>query len=200
MGHKTSSSPVHRTLTYFHEARDTDAARSAEALTRIRDFYRVEDDARDLITRQQLLGDAADAIRLQLRQERTKAKLAAFAAWLDEQAPRVLPKSPIGQAIAYARRQWSALLRFTEQGFLNIDNNASERALRAVALGRKNWLFAGSDAGGRTAAVLYTMTQTCRRHGLDPFAYLQDVLARLPLSTSADLPSFLPNRWTAQPR
>jgi transposase len=90
---------------YFHEARDTDAARSAEALTRIRDFYRVEDDARDLITRQQLAGGEADAIRLQLRQQRTKGKLAEFAAWLDDQAPRVLPKSPIGQAIAYARRQ-----------------------------------------------------------------------------------------------
>ncbi len=84
----------------------------------------------------------------------------------------------------------------TEQGFLNIDNNASERALRAVAVGRKNWLFAGSDAGGKTAAVLYTMTQTCRRHGLDPFVYLQDLLTRLPLSTSDDLPSFLPQRRT----
>ena len=185
---------------YFHEARDTDAARSAEALTRIRDFYRVEDDARDLITRQRLAGDEADAIRRQLRQERTKAKLAEFAAWLDDQAPRVLPKSPIGQAIAYARRQWTALVRFTEHGFLNIDNNASERALRAVAVGRKNWLFAGSDSGGRTAAVLYTMTQTCRRHGLDPFAYLQDVLARLPNSMSYDLAAFLPHHWAAQPR
>jgi transposase len=185
---------------YFHEARETDAARSAEALTRIRDYYRVEEDARDIITRQQLVGDEADAIRRQLRQERTKAKLTQFAAWLDDQAPRVLPKSPIGQAIAYARRQWTALLRFTEQGFLNIDNNASERALRAVAVGRRNWLFAGSDSGGRTAAVLYTMTQTCRRHGLDPFAYLQDVLMRLPQSTSNDLDSFLPHRHVPQPR
>ncbi|HET9831223.1 MAG TPA: transposase, partial [Vicinamibacterales bacterium] len=162
-----------------------------------RGFYLIEDEARDLITRQQLAGDEADAIRLQLRQERTKAKLAEFAAWLDDQVPRVLPKSPIGQAITYARRQWTALLRFTEDGFLNIDNNASERALRAVAVGRKNWLFAGSDSGGRTAAVLYTMTQTCRRHSLDPFVYLQDVLTRLPLCTSADLASFLPNRWAA---
>ena len=76
-------------------------------------------------------------------------------------------------------------------------NNASERALRAVAIGRKNWLFAGSDAGGRTAAVLYTITQTCRRHGHDPFAYLRVVLACLPISTSDDLASFLPHRWVA---
>ena len=185
---------------YFHEARETDAVRSAEALTRIRDFYRVEDEARDLITRQQLVGEADDAIRLQLRQERTRPKLAAFASWLEDQSPRVLPKSPIGQAIAYARRQWAALMRFTEHGFLNIDNNASERALRAVAVGRKNWLFAGSDSGGRTAAVLYTITQTCRRHGRDPFAYLQDVLARLPLCTSDELAPFLPHRWAAPSR
>lgn len=180
---------------HFHDARDSDAARSAEALTRIRDFYRVEDDARDLITRQQLISDAADALRLRLRQERTKVKLAEFASWLEDQSPRVLPKSPIGHAIAYARRHWAALVRFTEHGFLNIDNNASERALRAVAVGRKNYLFCGSDSGGRTAAVLYTITQTCKRHGHDPFAYLRDVLTRLPNSTSEDFTPFLPNRW-----
>jgi hypothetical protein len=180
---------------YFFEARDTDAARSAEALTRIRDFYLIEDEARDLITRQGLDGDEADAIRLRLRQERTKEKLAAFAAWLTDQAPRVLPKSPIGHAIAYTRRHWVALNRFTEHGFLNIDNNASERALRAVALGRKNFLFCGSDAGGQTAAILYTATQTCRRHGIDPFVYLKDVLERLPNSPLNDLSRFLPDRW-----
>jgi len=186
---------------YFFDARDTDAARSAEALTRIRNFYIIEDEARDLITRQRLEEEAADALRLRLRQERTKEKLVAFAAWLEDQAPRVLPKSPIGHAIAYARRHWVALNRFTEHGFLNIDNNASERALRAVALGRKNYLFAGSDAGGATAAVLYTMTQTCRRHGVDPFVYLRDVLERLPNSPLADRPRFLPDRWAAaQPR
>ena len=97
-------------------------------------------------------------------------------------------------------RSCSPFARFTEHGFLNIDNNASERALRAVAVGRKNYLFCGSDAGGRTAGVLYTMTQTCRRHGLDPFAYLQDVLTRLPSAQVEDLPLFLPNRWSAQPR
>jgi transposase len=187
------------TRRYFYEARDTDAARSAEALTRIRDFYRIEDEARDRSTRERLSGEAADELRRQLRQERTAPKLAVFRTWLDDQAPRVLPKSPIGHAFAYARRQWAALLRFTEHGFLNIDNNASERALRAVALGRKNWLFAGSDAGGGTAAVLYTMTQTCRRHGLDPFVYLQDVLTRLPQATSDDFTSFLPHRWAIQP-
>jgi len=119
-------------------------------------------------------------VRLRLRQEKTVPQLADFATWLDEQAKIVLPKSPLGQAIAYAQRQWPALIRFTKHGFLNIDNNASERALRAVAVGRKNWLFAGSDQGGRTAAVLYTMTQTCKQHYIDPFVYLRDVFNRLP--------------------
>jgi hypothetical protein len=141
---------------YFHDARDTDAARSAEALARIRDCYLIEDEARDLINRQRLDGEAADALRLRLRQERTKAKLEAFAAWLADQAPRVLPKSPIGQAIAYARRHWAALTRFTDHGFLNIDNNASERALRAVALGRNYAQFRAmrSSAAHRSSSTL----------------------------------------------
>jgi len=106
--------------------------------------------------------------------------LDAFARWLTDVARDVLPKSSIGQAVAYAQRHWVALMRFTAHGFLNIDNNASERALRAIAVGRKNWLFAGSDQGGRTAAVLYTMTQTCKQHHIDPFAYLRDAFSRLP--------------------
>ena len=89
-------------------------------------------------------------------------------------------KSPIGVAIGYALGNRAALSRYAEAGFLQIDNNASERALRAVAVGRKNYLFAGSDAGGRAAAVLYSVVGTCRRLGLDPFAYLRDAFARLP--------------------
>ncbi len=84
--------------------------------------------------------------------------------------------------------------------YLNIDNNASERALRAVAVGRKNWLFAGSDAGGRTAAVLYTLVQSCKRSGIDPFAYLQEVLTRFPSAGSTSALDFSPSHWaTARP-
>ena len=79
--------------------------------------------------------------------------------------------------------------------FLNIDNNAAERSLRAIAVGRKNWLFAGSDKGGHTAAVLYTMTQTCKRHGIDPFVYLQDVLSRLPELPPERLTELFPHVW-----
>jgi transposase len=178
---------------HFHEARDSDAVRSAEAIARIGALYVIEKQAAEEIQRDRLEGDAADALRWRLRQEQTRPKLHAFAAWLEEQVKLVLPKSPMGQAIAYTQRHWQALMRFTEHGFLNIDNNASERALRAVAIGRKNWLFAGSDAGGRTAAILYTMTQTCKQHYVDPFAYLQDALTRLPSRPAEHLPDLFPH-------
>jgi transposase len=159
---------------YFHDARTSDAARAAEALARIGCFYDVEREAKAIVEEQKLDNDAADALRLKMRQERMLPKLKEFKVWLEEQAKVVLPKSPIAQAINYARNHWEALLRFTEHGFLNIDNNAAERALRPGAIGRKNWLFAGSDEGGRTTAVLYSLTQTCRRQGIDPFAYCLD--------------------------
>jgi transposase len=185
---------------YFHDARISDAGRAAEALARIGFFYDVEREAKTTIEQQQLDGQQADACRLKMRREQTLPKLRDFADWLDAQAVLVLPKSPIAQAINYARKHWQALLRFTEHGFLNIDNNASERAMRPAALGRKNYLFAGSDEGGRTTAVLYTLTQTCRRHGIDPFAYLQDVLTRLPKGDFQELADLFPLRWAAAQR
>jgi hypothetical protein len=180
---------------HFHEARDSDAARSTEAIARIRRSYAIEDEATKQIDQAKLTGDAADAVCWRLCQEEMVPQLADFATWLDKQAKIVLPKSPFGQATAYAQRQWPALIRFTEHGFLNIDNNASERALRAIAVGRKNWLFAGSDQGGRTAAVLYTMTQTCKQHHIDPFVYLRDVFSRLPVLPVDRLTGLLPVCW-----
>jgi transposase len=112
----------------------------------------------------------------------------------------VLPKSPIGQGIAYALRHWQALLRFTERGFLNIDNNAAERALRGVALGRRNWLFAGSDDGGQTAAVLYSIVATCKQLGIEPFTYLRDLLTRLPEHPADRHNELLPAAWAESQR
>ena len=105
----------------------------------------------------------------------------------------------MGEAIRYALNQWPALARYADHGFLAIDNNVSDRGLRPIALGRHNWLFVGSETGGHTAAVLFTMTSTCHRHRVDPLVYLRDVLTRLsagPLS-SAELAELLPHRWTA---
>jgi transposase len=185
---------------YFHDARSSDAARAAEALARIGFFYDVEREAKKIIDERKLDGMQADALRLEMRRERTLPKLREFADWLDAQALLLLPKSSIAQAVNYARNHWEALLRFTERGFLNIDNNASERAMRPAALGRKNFLFAGSDEGGRTTAALYTLTQSCRRHGIDPFAYLRDVLTRLPKGDLQDLADLYPHRWAAAQR
>ena len=87
------------------------------------------------------------------------------------------------------------MLRFTEHGFLEIDNNASERGLRPVAIGRKNYLFFGSEEGGKRAAVIYSLTYTCRSLGIDAFTYLRDILERLPTTPAEQLPDLLPDRW-----
>ncbi len=116
---------------------------------------------------------------------------------MTEQGRHVLPKSPIAQAIAYARSNWAALCRYPEHGELSIDNNLAERMLRAQAIGRKSWTFLGSDRGGRTAAVLYSLTGTCKHHDIDPFAYLSDVLRRLPSHPAPQLDELLPDVWFA---
>jgi hypothetical protein len=132
-----------------------------------------------------------DAGRLAARQARTRQVLDALFARLEEQRGQVLPKSPIGVAVGYTLGNRAALSRYTEAGFLAIDNYASERALRAVAIGRKNNLFAGSDGGGRSVAILYSVVGTCRRLGLDPFAYL-DVFNRLPSRVAVHPDDLLP--------
>jgi len=128
-----------------------------------------------------------------LRQTESVALLNSLGDWLVEQKLRVLPKSPMGQAISYALANWQALRRYPEDRELSIDNNLSERALRAQAVGRKNWLFVGSDNGGRTAAVLFSMTASCKRHGIDPYRYLADVLRLLPTTPPDRLAELLPN-------
>ena len=139
------------------------------------------------------------AIRLTLRQEKAVPLLAKFKTWLhSQQAERggpILPKSPMGQAITYAFNQWDALCVYTTDGDLAIDNNASENALRRVAVGRKNWLFCGSDNGGRTAAILFSLIATGQRHKVEPFAYLRDVLTRIAATPVSQLDNLLPDRW-----
>jgi len=101
----------------------------------------------------------------------------------------------MGEAITYALNQWNALLRYTTDGCLAIDNNMAERAIRPLAIGRKNYLFVGSDTGGRTAATLYSLVASAKRAGLDTWLYLRDLLTRLPSTPVSQLPDFLPNRW-----
>ena len=111
-----------------------------------------------------------------------------------------LPVEGLAEAVGYALNNWSALVRYTEAGFLDIDNNVAEREMKRIAIGRKNWLFVGSRRGGETAAVLMSFTSTCHRLGVEPWAYLQDVLTRLPGLPAGQLGVLLPDRWQAEQR
>jgi transposase len=118
-------------------------------------------------------------VRQQVRAQLAKPRLDELAAWLDQQLQRVPGRSELAKAIRYARSRWIALNRYLEDGRLEISNNAVENAIRCIGIGRKNWLFAGSDAGGRRAAIFYTIIRTCVLNGIEPEAYLRDVLARI---------------------
>lgn len=167
------------------EATDSDPERVLAIKAWIRKLYDVEDEAENM--------SAAD--RLRLRQEKSVPLLTSLRQWLLAQQQWVLPKSSITTAINYMLNQWDALNRYTTDGDLHIDNNVSERTLKLIGMGRLNWLFLGSDKGGQTAAVLYTLTATCKQLGIDTAAYLRDVFERLPEAT--DLAELLPHRWQA---
>jgi hypothetical protein len=184
----------------FYEARTSSAAGSAAALAFYAQLYAVERQARKEIEELGVDGVEADAIRLRLRQAQSKPIMTAFRQWLDEQRTTELPKSPLGEAIAYALNNWTALTCYLDHGILDIDNNLAEQAMKHIATGRKNWLFFGSDEGGETAATLFSITRTCKRHGVDPWRYLRDALewlGRHPKATDAELEPWLPYRWTA---
>ena len=109
---------------------------------------------------------------------------------------RYLPQSVLGQAIDYTLGQWSTLELFLEDGRVEIDNNLVENAIRPTALGKKNWLFMGEAAVGQRGAIIYTVIESCRRRGLDPYAYLKDVLGRLPSMTNRQIPEVTPEAWS----
>jgi transposase len=171
----------------FYEARGSDALRSHQALAYYRQLYELERQAKDFNGEQ----------RLQMRQGLSLPILEQFHKWLLAQRLEVLPKSPMGEAIRYALNDWEALKRYTEADFLTIDNNVAERETKRIAIGRKNWLTVGSPRGGQAAAVLFSFTSTCQRLGVEPWAYLQDVLTRLPAMSAAELGKLLPDRWQA---
>ena len=172
----------------FYDAQDSDEQRARQMLALIAELYAVEREAKD----------ADDATRLALRQERSVKLLERIKSWLDTEQQVVLPRSPMATAITYAQNQWQALTTYATRGFLNIDNNASERALKRVALGRKNWLFAGNDAAAENHARLWSLIASCERHGVDPQRYLTSVLAKIGTTPNVDLGQFLPDVWKAE--
>jgi transposase len=194
----------------FFEAKETDGRRAHAMLRMIGRLYRIERAIKSRIEKRlKVTPDEAKAqpawprdqqhefVRV-IRQKRSAAMLMKIKTWLDAEKPIVLPRSPMGEAITYALNQWDALCRYTEQGYLNIDNNAAERALKRVAIGRKNWLFAGHDDAGRSHAKLYTLIASAQRHGLDPHAYLRSVLAKIGQTKGSELDQFLPEKWKAE--
>ena len=140
---------------------------------------------------------SSDDVRLAARIKLSQPLVEEFHDWLQAERLRQLPKSQLAGAINYMLNRWKSFTRFLESGAVPMDNNAAERALKYPILGRKAWLFFGNQTAGETAAKLFTLTKTCNRHRIDPFAYLQDIYARLPTTPVDELPSLLPDRWIA---
>ncbi|HEV2690811.1 MAG TPA: IS66 family transposase, partial [Bryobacteraceae bacterium] len=172
---------------YFFKALETDEQRMGPALHLIARVYAVEERAKAL--------SLSAEQRLALRQRVSAGLLEKLHRYVLELQQEVLPKSPSGAAVRYALNQWEALTRFLEDGELEIDNGATERANRDIALGRGNWTFFGSDKGGKTAAVLRSFIASCKRCGVEPFAWFRDVLSRIPAHPITRLAELLPHNW-----
>ncbi len=174
----------------FVTALDAGDSRAASILALVQKLYAIEREAKDL---------APDDRRAQ-RRERSLPVLDQIDRERRRLGPEATPKSPLGDALRYLDNQWNALQRFVDDGRLRIDNNAAESQLRAVAVGRKNWLFAGSFAGAERTAVLYSLVQSCKLAGLDPFPYLKDVLLRVATHPQSRIAELTPRAWAQDHR
>ena len=172
---------------YFYKALESDERGMGPALHLIARLYRVEDRAKDL-------GLTAEE-RLALRRKVSARIVKRLHNYVLGLKSGVLPKSPSGAAVRYALRQWEALTRFLEDGELEIDNGATERASRDIAVGRGNRTFFGSDRRGRTAAVLRTFVASCKGCGVEPFAWFRDMLSRFGGHPLHRLGELLPHNW-----
>jgi transposase len=184
----------------FFDARETDGRRAAQMLRFVQRLYAVERRIKIRVERRleqnpSLTADERHEIIRAARQARSAPILKKIKTWLDAEQKLVLPRSPMAAAIGYMLNQWAALCVYVTAGFLNIDNNAAERALKRIAIGRKNWLFAGNDAAARSHARLYTLLAGAERHGLNPQEYLTSVLAKIGQTPLSQLEQFLPDVW-----
>ncbi len=179
---------AHARRKFFDLARLDKAPIAIEAVKRIDALFAIEREINGLAPQE----------RLRVRNGRSRPLVIALESWLREQRAKLSGQSMIAKAIAYSLTRWAALTRFLDDGRLCISNNAAERELRGVAVGRKNWTFAGSDEGGRRAAAIYTLIQTAKLNGIDPQAWLADVLARLPDHPARRIGELLPWNWRPQ--
>jgi transposase len=171
----------------FEKAKDYDKARSAYALDTMSEWYMVEREAREK-------GLSFDE-RLALRKEKVAASMAAFKTWVQQQLLEVLPKSPIGVALQYALNQWEFFDPYLNDGRIELSNILIENAIRPVALGRKNFLFAGSHDAARWPAVIYSLAAIAQNHGVPPFEYFKELLTELPKANAQDIATFLLPLW-----
>jgi transposase len=171
----------------FIEAEQNDAVRSRYALEQIQQLYIIERKA----TEEQL----GDLDVLKLRQHEAVPILESLGKWMQQAYVEVLPKSAIGKALAYSIERWEQLTIYTTDGKLNIDNNPVERAIRPVAIGRKNYLFAGSHEAAQRSAMLYSLMGTCKLHGVNPFDWLKNVLEIIPKHPINKIQKLLPHNW-----
>ena len=171
----------------FEKALDTDRELAEYALSVFQRLYAIERRGRELSANE----------RRALRREEAGPLLESFRAWLRRTELSVLPKSPMGQATSYMLKHWKALTRYLDDGVLSIDNNHTERCLRQVVLGRKNYMFAGSEGGVENSAVIYSFVASCKRNGIDPFEYFRDILIRMDEHPSGQLHRLLPANWKA---
>lgn len=171
----------------FSDALENDKARSEYASGMFQDLYAIERRiAQDALTEQQTL---------QVRQDEAVPILKTMKEWMTAEYPEVLPKSAIGKAIAYCLTRWKKLCIYTTNAMLKIDNNPVENAIRPVAIGRKNYLFAGSHEAAQRAAMIYSLFATCRLHQINPYDWLKDVLERMHLYTTKNIAELLPQNW-----
>jgi transposase len=176
---------AHGRRKFFDLARINKASIAVEAVERIDVLFAIEREINGMPPQE----------RVRMRHERSRPLVIELQTWLCEQRARVSKHSETGKAIDYTLKRWDAFTRFLDDGRLCISNNAAERELRAVAIGRKNWTFAGSEEGGRRAAAIYTLIATAKLNGVDPQAWLADVLARLPDHPAKRIHELLPWNW-----
>ena len=172
---------------YFFDALQNDKTRAEYALQQFEKLYDIERKAK-----QQLLDE--DEL-LQLRQNEAMTILQQLGKWMKEQYINVLPKSPVGKALGYSIERWDELMIYATNGKLNIDNNPVENSIRPVALGRKNYLFAGSHEAVQRSAMLYALLGTCKLNGINPFVWFRDVLQRIPTHPINKIEDLLPHNW-----
>jgi hypothetical protein len=172
----------------FVDARDADPVKAAEALAFVRTLSAVEREVGAAGLTGPAVGDD--------RRARASPVLDRFADRLDVEHRTARPKSPLGQAVLYARNGWASPTRYVTDGRLAIDNGPAERAVRPLAVGRRNWLFVGGDGGLPTAAVLLSVCASAKRHGVNAWSYLRDLFDRLPaVPAGSDLSALLPDAW-----